>query len=172
MGWLCVKKHPSVIEKGQTVDCSDLLEDPVVRFQRKFFLPLALICCILLPTYLPTILWNESVFTAFMIAGLARYCISLHLTWLVNSAAHWWGNRPYDRFIGARENHYVVLGALGEGYHNYHHTFPWDYSTSEMGWRWNYTTCFINLMASIGQAYKLRKVAPEVVRDRMKRTGS
>ncbi|NWJ07952.1 SCD5 desaturase, partial [Crypturellus undulatus] len=35
IGWLLVRKHPDVIEKGKKVDVSDLLEDPVVRFQRK-----------------------------------------------------------------------------------------------------------------------------------------
>lgn len=172
MGWLCVKKHPLVISKGQTVDCSDLLEDPVVRIQRKIFLPLAFVCCILLPTYIPTVLWGESWVTAFMIAGLARYCISLHVTWLVNSAAHLWGNRPYDRFIGARENKYVAFGALGEGFHNYHHTFPWDYSASELGWTWNFSTMFIDLMACLGQAYERRSVSPEIIKSRIKRTGN
>ena len=35
MGWLLVRKHPEVIKKGKTIDCSDLLEDPIVYYQRK-----------------------------------------------------------------------------------------------------------------------------------------
>ena len=31
------------------------------------------------------------------------------------------------------ENLFVAFGAIGEGFHNYHHTFPQDYSTSEFG---------------------------------------
>lgn len=34
MGWLCVRKHPDVLNKGSTVDLSDLLEDPVVYYQK------------------------------------------------------------------------------------------------------------------------------------------
>ncbi|XP_023717605.2 uncharacterized protein LOC111869941 [Cryptotermes secundus] len=34
-GWLMVRKHPEVIEKGKTIDISDLMADPVVRFQEK-----------------------------------------------------------------------------------------------------------------------------------------
>lgn len=172
MGWLCVKKHPDVINKGRLVDCSDLLEDPVVRFQKNYFLPLAILCCIIIPTAIPIICWNESFWNAFMLAGLARYCISLHLTWLVNSVAHLWGNRPYDVNIGARENKYVIIGAIGEGFHNYHHTFPWDYSTSELGWRWNLTTCFINTMAMIGQAYDLKTAPVKMIDARIRRTGN
>ena len=36
MGWLMVRKHPLLIKNGAKLDLSDLLEDPVVRFQRKY----------------------------------------------------------------------------------------------------------------------------------------
>lgn len=65
----------------------------------------------------------------------------------------------------------TVYGAIGEGFHNYHHTFPWDYSTSELGWRFNLTTMFINAMAAIGQAYDLKQVSPEMIIKRKLRTG-
>lgn len=35
IGWLFVRKHRDVIEKGSKLDFTDLLADPVVRFQRK-----------------------------------------------------------------------------------------------------------------------------------------
>ena len=35
MGWLMINKHPEVKRKGSTIDLSDLLADPVVRFQKK-----------------------------------------------------------------------------------------------------------------------------------------
>ena len=50
----------------------------------------------------------------------------------------------------------ISLLAWGEGFHNYHHTFPYDYSTSEWGLRLNVTTRFIDTMAWLGQAYDLR----------------
>ncbi|XP_033070160.1 stearoyl-CoA desaturase 5 isoform X2 [Trachypithecus francoisi] len=34
IGWLFVRKHPDVIEKGRKLDVTDLLADPVVRIQR------------------------------------------------------------------------------------------------------------------------------------------
>lgn len=54
------------------------------------------------------------------------------MTWLVNSVAHMWGQRPYDAHINPSENWLVSIGAHGEGWHNYHHTFPFDYKTSEV----------------------------------------
>ena len=57
------------------------------------------------------------------------------------------------------------------GFHNYHHTFPWDYRTSELGWKINLTSIFIECMAYIGQAYDLKTVPEHVVKKRMLRTG-
>ncbi len=34
-GWLMVRKHPDVKEKGKLLDVSDLLSDPVCSIQRK-----------------------------------------------------------------------------------------------------------------------------------------
>lgn len=35
IGWLLVRKHPDVIEKGRKLDLSDLKADKVVMFQRR-----------------------------------------------------------------------------------------------------------------------------------------
>ena len=66
----------------------------------------------------------------------------------------------------------MALGALGEGFHNYHHTFPWDYKTSELGkYTTNWTTMFIDSMAKLGQAYDLKSVSEDLVKKRAERTG-
>lgn len=36
MGWLLVRKHPDVINKGAKVDMSDLEQDPIVVWQRRY----------------------------------------------------------------------------------------------------------------------------------------
>lgn len=59
----------------------------------------------------------------------------------------------------------------GEGFHNYHHTFPYDYATSEFGCKLNLTTCFIDLMCVLGLAKDRRRVPTELVMARAKRTG-
>jgi len=171
VGWLLVKKHPEVFRQGKKVDCSDLLQDPVVRFQRKHYLPLVAIFCFLIPTLVPMVLFGETWWNAFFIAGILRLVVLLNMTWLVNSAAHMWGNRPYDKHINPSENLLVTLGAIGEGFHNYHHTFPWDYRASEFGVKVNISTIFINLMAKIGWAYDLKMVSKDVIYQRKLRTG-
>ena len=125
MGWLMCKKHPEVIRCGKMIDCSDLLADPIVYYQRKytifkmsptsptfyirffycvsvkyrFFLPLFIIFNYILPTFVPWYFWGESLATSFFSTAILRNVCILHLTWSVNSFAHLWGSHPYDKYI-------------------------------------------------------------------------
>jgi len=171
VGWLLVRKHPAVIEKGRQLDLSDLMADPVVRIQKKYYLWTVLVACFILPTVIPVYFWGEQAYIAFYACAIFRYCWTLNMTWLVNSAAHLWGSHPYDKRISPTECLPTILGAVGEGFHNFHHTFPWDYATGELGWVLNLTTIFINFCALIGQAYDLKTTSKSMIRDRKQRTG-
>ena len=76
------------------------------------------------------------------------------------------GDQPYNKNIQPRENPFVSYGAFGEGYHNYHHTFPFDYATSELGCKINLTKKFIDLMAVVGQVYDRKQMSPDLVDNR------
>uniref|UniRef100_A0A4W4E3H1 Fatty acid desaturase domain-containing protein n=1 Tax=Electrophorus electricus TaxID=8005 RepID=A0A4W4E3H1_ELEEL len=163
IGWLFVRKHKDVIEKGKRLDVSDLLADPVVIHK---IIRCVILCYCIIIMELKLGIWNS-----YFLASILRYTISLNVAWLVNSAAHMYGNRPYDRNINPRENRFVTLGAIGEGFHNFHHTFPFDYSASEFGLRLNPTTCFIDLMCWLGLAGSRKKATPEMIKARKLRTG-
>lgn len=171
IGWLLVRKHPDVIEKGRKLELTDLLADKVVMFQRKHYKLSVLVMCFFIPTIVPWYLWGESLWVAYFVPTLLRYTLVLNATWLVNSAAHMWGNRPYDKTINPRENKFVTFSAIGEGFHNYHHTFPYDYATSEFGCKLNLTTCFIDFMCFLGLAKDRKKVSRDLVLARIQRTG-
>lgn len=172
MGWLMCRKHPAVKEKGAGIDMSDLNNDPIVAFQKKYYLQLVLLCCFVLPTMVPMLAWGESFTVAWFFVTQFRFCVILHWTWLVNSAAHMYGNRPYDKTINPSENKTVSILAMGEGWHNYHHTFPWDYKAAELGkYQVNLTAAFIDFMAAIGWAYDLKTVPKAIVMQRVQRTG-
>ncbi|KAM8924471.1 stearoyl-CoA desaturase [Pelodytes ibericus] len=171
IGWLLLRKHPDVIEKGKKLDLSDLKNDKVVMFQRRHYKKSILLMCFIMPTVVPWYFWGESLSVAFYVPCILRYTLVLNATWLVNSAAHMFGNRPYDKTINPRENPFVAIGAIGEGFHNYHHTFPYDYSSSEFGVRYNLTTCFIDLMCMLGLANDCKRVSKETIQARRMRTG-
>ncbi|XP_046313634.1 stearoyl-CoA desaturase 5 isoform X1 [Marmota monax] len=171
IGWLLVRKHPDVIEKGRKLDVSDLLADPVVQFQRKYYKITVVLMCFVFPTVVPWYIWGESLWNSYFLAAILRYTISLNGTWLVNSAAHMYGNRPYDKHVSPRQNPLVTLGAIGEGFHNYHHTFPFDYSASEFGLNFNPTTWFIDFMCLLGLATDRKRATKAMIEARKAKTG-
>ena len=73
------------------------------------------------------------------------------------------GQKPYNEKIAPVENVLVSFGTFGEGYHNYHHTFPWDYRAAEGQLAFNLNMRFINFMAFIGQAYNRKQTNPRMV---------
>jgi len=132
IGWLYVKKHPDVVKAGRELDFSDLKEDATVMFQKKLDPWFTLYMAFVMPAQVAT-LWGEPFWNAFFVAGALRYCVVLHFTWCVNSAAHLYGDHPYDVLSYPAENPWVSYMAVGEGWHNWHHKYPFDYAASEFG---------------------------------------
>ncbi|XP_048590652.1 stearoyl-CoA desaturase 5-like isoform X2 [Nematostella vectensis] len=171
VGWLMQRKHPDVIRKGKGIDLSDLYADSVVMFQRRHYKKISMLMCVLIPTLVPS-LWGESLWNAYFTSFALRYVITLNVTWCVNSIAHMWGDKPYDVTINPAENLFVTLATSGEGYHNYHHTFPQDYAASEFGTRLNMSTRLIDMWAAMGLVSDRKVVPKETIRKRMMRTGA
>ncbi|KAG8228317.1 hypothetical protein J437_LFUL007035 [Ladona fulva] len=172
MGWLMSRKHPKVIEKGKGIDMSDLEADPFVMIQKKYYKTLYTILAIYIPTLVPYYFWGENIYTSLFVCYFFRYVLMLHGTWLVNSVAHLYGNRPYDKDLKPVENLTVAKITMGEGWHNYHHAFPWDYRAAELGYRdASLTTQLIDFMERIGWAKDLRTASCDMVRKRTLRKG-
>ncbi|KAK7603853.1 hypothetical protein V9T40_003852 [Parthenolecanium corni] len=164
VGWLMQKKHPEVIRRGKTIDMSDITNDPLLRFHTKYFLFFKIIMCFVLPIWVPMYFWQECFLYAFCSQALLRYMWILNVTWSVNSFAHIWGQKPYDKRIQPVENIGVSIAALGEGWHNYHHVFPWDYKAAELGnYKLNVTTLFLDFFSKIGLVYDMKTASPELV---------
>jgi stearoyl-CoA desaturase (delta-9 desaturase) len=159
MGWLLVKKHPDVIKAGRELDFTDLLEDPVVMFQKKLDPWFTLYMCFVFPAQIASRFWGEDFWNGFFVAGALRYVAVLHFTWMVNSAAHLYGDHPYDVLSYPAENPFVSLVAVGEGWHNWHHKFPFDYAASEFGVssQFNPSKLFIDAMAAIGLVWNRKR---------------
>ncbi|XP_052756197.1 acyl-CoA Delta-9 desaturase-like [Galleria mellonella] len=163
VGWLMMKKHPDVIAEGSKTDMSDISNDPLVKFHTKYFTLFKILICLVLPVLLPVYGWNEKWEFAVFSQSFIRYMLTLNFTWSVNSFAHIWGNKPYDRNIMPAENRGVSIVAMGEGWHNYHHTFPWDYKAAELAYSINITTIILNFFAYIGWAYDLKVASPALI---------
>lgn len=153
MGWLFVKKHKDVIEAGKKLNFDDLVEDSTVMFQKKLDPWFALFMCFVFPGLVST-LWGDNFWNGYWVAGALRYVCVLHFTWCVNSAAHLYGDHPYEPSMWPAENTLVSIFAVGEGWHNWHHKYPFDYAASEFGVskQFNPTKLFIDFFILIGWA--------------------
>lgn len=159
MGWLLLKKAPAVKEAGKAIDVSDILKCPLVRIQKACDPWWNMAFCFGLPALYAHYFYGDAFFTGFCVIGCLRWIIALHATWCVNSVAHTFGDRPYTEDMYPTQSWFTTLVAVGEGYHNYHHTYPYDYSASETGFLgcFNPTTLWIDFLKLIGQAYGLKK---------------
>ncbi|XP_050508789.1 (11Z)-hexadec-11-enoyl-CoA conjugase-like [Diabrotica virgifera virgifera] len=171
IGWLMVKKHPDVISKGKTIDLSDIKGDRLIMLQNKYFFKIAPILGLVLPTLIPYYFWGETLSVSFLVT-VVRLLLSLHATFSINSFAHLYGTKPYDRTINPTESNVLKAIAVGEGWHNYHHTFPWDYRAAEFQNHFlNLTTTFLDFWALFGQVYDQKTTSEDMIRKRAARTG-
>ncbi|MFT5321993.1 MAG: stearoyl-CoA desaturase (delta-9 desaturase) [Pseudohongiellaceae bacterium] len=141
--------------REDTSNVQDLIADPILVWQRKYYLPLLLIMNFGLPVLLGLI--NGDIWGSLLLAGFLRLVVSQHFTYLINSAAHIWGSRAYDPSQSARDNWFISLFTFGEGYHNYHHTFAWDYRNGIKWYHWDPTKWLIKTCSWIGLTSKLRQ---------------
>ena len=81
-----------------------------------------------------------------------------HCTFFINSLCHMFGSRPYTDTNTARDNAILALFTWGEGYHNYHHYFQYDYRNGVKWWQYDPTKWLIALLSKIGLAKDLKRV--------------
>ena len=97
---------------------------------------------------------------SLVIYGLfVRMVLVLHSTWLVNSACHVWGYRNYKTDDNSKNNPFVGLVALGEGWHNNHHHMQ---NTANHGERWwEIDLSFLVILILAGLSWPLKKLGLE-----------
>lgn len=126
----------------------DLVGDRLVRFQDRHYIVLALTFGAVLPAALG-LAWGDPL-GCLLVAGFLRLVIQWHLTFSINSVAHWIGRQPYSKGTSARDSFVTALLSLGEGYHNFHHRFQADYRNGVRWYHFDPTKWFVWTLARIG----------------------
>ena len=160
LGWVLFK-DPS--DKDGLVESrvKDLNADPLIRFQHRWYIPLAGLMGLVVP-FLLGLTWGDPL-GAVLVAGFLRLVIQWHATFSVNSVAHYIGSRPYCLKGTARDSFITALITLGEGYHNFHHRFQSDYRN---GVRWHHfdpTKWWVFALSKIGVCRDLKRVPKEAI---------
>jgi fatty-acid desaturase len=147
----------------ETVDryAKDLKRDPFMRFLDATFIFWHLALGITLFA-VGWIGWDLATGVSMVVYGMfLRLVCVLHITWLVNSAAHIWGYRNYETKDDSRNLWWVGLLASGEGWHNNHHAFPGRARHGHRWWEFDLTYCTIRLMERTGLAWKVLHGRPK-----------
>jgi stearoyl-CoA desaturase (Delta-9 desaturase) len=153
IGWM-LRNYASGEPDLSTV--RDLERDPLVMFQHRYYLPIALGMNFGMPLLAG---WaTGDPLGTLLLAGFLRLVVGHHTTFFINSLAHMWGFRPYSDENTARDNGVIAMLTFGEGYHNFHHKFSHDYRNGVRWWQWDPSKWFISLMNWLGLANNLKRV--------------
>jgi stearoyl-CoA desaturase (delta-9 desaturase) len=150
VGWLLRRREAS----ADVRKLGDLWAVRSIRVQHTQYTVLAVGAGLVLPTALAT-LWGDP-WGGLLVAGCLRATLMLQATFCVNSVAHLVGRRRYDTTASARDSVLTALITFGEGYHSFHHRFPFDYRNGHRWWQYDPSKWLIWSLARLRLATRLR----------------
>lgn len=158
MGWIMWqnKNEPKSISYPK-----DLESDPLVIWQHRYYLPLAVMFGFGLPLYIGHLM--GSPLGGLAIVGLGRVVFVHHMTFFINSLCHMVGSQPYTDTNSARDSWIMALFSYGEGYHNFHHFFQSDYRNGIKWYHFDPTKWVINSLSYLGLATNLKTTNEEEI---------
>tara|TARA_Y100001972_G_scaffold129256_1_gene195762 strand:+ start:1 stop:996 length:996 start_codon:yes stop_codon:yes gene_type:complete len=159
--WLFRKRGTGDRENVDLNLVQDLWKDPVLRFQHKFYMPVAIFSSFVFPAAIAA-LWGDFL-GGLLIAGVARAVWVQQATFCINSVCHHLGTQPYSDRHTARDSWITALITYGEGYHNYHHEFPVDYRNGIRRWQYDPTKWLIFALSKLGMTWNLKRIPDEKI---------
>ncbi|HEV3458304.1 MAG TPA: hypothetical protein VHG32_17225 [Thermoanaerobaculia bacterium] len=156
MGWIFFEN-----ETPPVTVVRDLLDDPLVRWQARWYAPIGIGVAFGIPLLVG--LATGHVLGCLLIGGVLRVVVSHHGTFFINSLCHMVGRQPYSREHSARDSSVMAVLAFGEGYHNFHHSFPFDYRNGVKTWHFDPAKWAIYGLSVIGLARDLRRASDAVI---------
>lgn len=96
IGWVLLPEHPEVQKKEKTIPMDDLENNPILDFQARYYWPLVLLTVFIIPISLMMWLFPQPLFHIICL-NYTRWIFTTHISACVNSVAHIWGDKPYDK---------------------------------------------------------------------------
>ena len=79
------------------------------------------------------------------------------------SLAHLIGTPRYDRSSSARDSAVTALVTFGEGYHSYHHRFPFDFRNGVRWWHYDPSKWLIVSLSRVGLTSRLHRASAAAI---------
>lgn len=144
LGWILSDEYDHYDAKR----IADLVKYPELRWLDKFHL-------------VPTILYAIAIYyiggyPALVWGYLVATVVLYHGTFLINSLAHIWGTRRFATPDESRNNFWLALVTMGEGWHNNHHFFMSSVRQGIRWWEVDTTYYLLKMLSWVGIARELR----------------
>lgn len=159
MGWFLSSKHFTTREQW----VRDLIKFPELRFLDRFDIVIPVLYAVALWGFgkwleisfpeLGTTGWQMLVWGYFV-----STIVLLHCTLSINSLSHVWGNQRYQTGDDSRNNGFLALITLGEGWHNNHHHYPVSARQGFYWWEIDISYYLLKLMSWCGLIWDLQPV--------------
>ncbi len=143
VGWILSADH----EETRYDKIPDLARFPELRWLNEHFLvpPIALAVALYAAGGMPWLVWG------FFISTTALW----HVTFMINSLAHVYGSRRYDTTDTSRNNPWLALLTMGEGWHNNHHCFMGSVRQGFFWWEIDLTFYVLTALSWCGVTWDL-----------------
>ena len=149
----------------------DFSKFPELRFLDRFDILVPVIFAMsiyfvgyLLEVYAPQLETNgfQLLVWGFFISTVLLY----HGTFTINSLAHLVGRQVFPSKDDSRNNLWLALLTMGEGWHNNHHYYPGSARQGFLWWEIDLTYYALKLMSMLGLIWDLRPVPKRVLQKR------
>ncbi|MGZ3421938.1 MAG: acyl-CoA desaturase [Polyangiales bacterium] len=95
------------------------------------------------------------------------YCMStmvlMHATFTINSLSHVWGHRRFATTDDSRNNPYLAILTMGEGWHNNHHRYMQSANQGFYWWQIDLSYYVLTVLSWLGIVWDLRKPPQRVL---------
>jgi stearoyl-CoA desaturase (delta-9 desaturase) len=142
---------------------SDFMRYPELRWLDRFDIAIPVLFAAgiigfgsLLNSYKPE--WGTNGSQLFVWGFVVSTIFLFHGTCSTNSLAHKFGNQRYDTGDDSRNNFWVALITLGEGWHNNHHHYPNSVRQGFFWWEVDITYWTLICLSRLGIVWDLKSV--------------
>lgn len=153
VGWIFDKKH----DVTRVDDVPDLAKYPELRFlDRHQLVPATMLAvgCFLIDGW-------PGLFIGFFLSTVFLY----HGTFFINSLAHVHGKQRYVTGDDSRNNWWLAVITLGEGWHNNHHAYQRSTRQGFRWWEFDPTFYALTALSWLGLVWDLGKPPRDLVRN-------
>jgi len=91
-----------------------------------------------------------------------------HGTFTINSLCHIWGTIRFDTGDRSRNNFFLAMVTLGEGWHNNHHYYQGGCRQGLRWWEWDPTFYMLKILSWFGIVRDIKNWPPQIIHQTLK----